>query len=111
MFAHGIEKSKIGDYGFNTLNFYTNDNIYFSGFMPNEKEVETLGRFVREINLIFFSSDPSKIYINKIEGSFNGSIKTSSADGFFTAEGEGKTIAELTQDLKKNLLMSPTSDY
>ena len=109
MFAHDIEKSKIGEFGFDVLNFFTNDNIYFSGFIPDEEEVETLGNFVKEINFIFFSSDPSRIYINKIESSFRGSIKTSSADGFFIAEGSGANITALTQNLKKNLLMSATS--
>ena len=53
MLAHNFQKSAIGNFGFDTLNLFTNDQIYCSGFNPSPGQIDVIGKFLLEIKRNF----------------------------------------------------------
>ena len=58
MLAHNTHKSRLGDFGFDTINIFTNDEIYCTGFHPTVEQIESIGHFIESINRLSFSKSP-----------------------------------------------------
>jgi len=65
MLAYNIEKSRIGDFGFDTLNLFTNDEVHCSEFRPTDIEIEAIAVFLRGVSNLFCTNRPISLYISK----------------------------------------------
>ena len=105
MLAYTTEKSYLGQLGFDSLNFFTNDLIRFTGFEPSEFEIELIGRFVQKLNESFFSTEPIQLMISKIDGVFVTDVKIFNGLKAKTASGEAATLGLVFNEIERKVFM------
>ena len=106
MFAYSVERSKFGVYGFDRLNFFTNDEVYYTSFEPNEFEIRLVGKFIKELNELFFSTEPIRLCLNKVGGKYIGDVKIINSLKLISVSSGEPTLGLLIADLRRKLLIS-----
>jgi hypothetical protein len=112
MLAHNYQKSKFGIFGFDTINIFTNDEIYCSGFLPTVVQIDEIGRFIQTIKSHFLSELPIHLYITKRKGLYYLDAKvTQMGDPIFT-DSHGPTLVQSLSLAQKKLIQnSPQRFY
>ena len=105
MLAYTSKKSYLGPLGFDTLSFYTNDEIKYTGFTPSEFEILCLGKFIQKLNENFFSTEPSSLIVSKINGIYFGDLKVFNGLKMIYANSEGGDLKYVLKDLERKIYM------
>jgi hypothetical protein len=106
MLAHNFEKSNLGIFGFDTINIFTNDEIYCSGFSPAEEDIDRIGSTIRKLKRYFFTEQPIHLYINKKNSLFWIDVKVHSLDEALFSDSQGKTLSQALSLAEKKLIQN-----
>lgn len=105
MLAYNIEKSRMGEFGFDTLNLFTNDEIYCSGFNLDEDSVLEIGNLIRELNYHFDTNSLVSLYLSKKEGDFLVDLKVDTKIGPIFTSAKSDTLDGVIAEVKKKVLI------
>ena len=108
MLAYNIEKSKIGNFGFDTLNLFTDDEIYCSGFNLDENSVQGIGNLIRELNYHFTSSSVVSLYLSKKENEYLADLKILTKIGPIFTSANSDSLEGVIAEIKKKVLIYST---
>jgi|GEM_PF-2982529 len=103
MLAYTNKKSYLGELGFDSLNFFTNDEVKYTGFEPSKFEIAMIGKFVQRLNESFFSTEPTSVMISKIEGIYVADVKVFNGLKMISAGCEASTLGFALQDLERRI--------
>jgi hypothetical protein len=105
MLAYTTKKSYLGPLGFDSLNFFTNDDVKYTGFEPSKFEIAMIGKFVQRLNETFFSTEPTSLMISKVSGVFVADVKVFNGLKMISSGCEGSTLGFVLQELERRIYM------
>lgn len=105
MYAYDINRSRIGPFGFDTINLYTNDDVYCSGFEPKKRQIQLIGNFTSQIKSALFSEEPMSLFITYKEGRYLADTKAHINHQPVFASTSGRSIEEVLRTLKHKLII------
>jgi len=103
--AYSTKKSCLGALGFDSLNFFTNDDVKYTGFTPSKFEITLMGKLIQKLNENFFSTEPTSLMISKLHGVYIADVKVFSGLKMMSAGSEGMTLGFVLKDLERKILM------
>jgi hypothetical protein len=75
--------------------------VSFTGFQPNEFEVNMFGRLIKRINSLYHSNEPNSLVVSKIRGVYLADLKLLSGSKVSRFSSEGSSLAFVLQDLER----------
>lgn len=103
MILHTLEKSKIGNFGFDTLNLYSKDEIYCTGFTPTTIQVARIGELLTMVNSLSCSRDPICLYITQKEGLFWIDLRFEFLDEAIFSDSQDSEFCDALESLEKKI--------